>query len=102
MDKKEREERFDGILFSLAEQHKAGVLDVSFAKIAKYWKIKNHDFQFFFKLQLLQTIAGFLARKTDFFTGGDDGEWEKVRNKLKFINKIIRRLSCLDYSRRFC
>ncbi|XP_070492271.1 nuclear migration protein nudC [Chironomus tepperi] len=54
MDKKEREERFDGLLFSLAEQHPSGVLD------------------------LLQTIAGFLARKTDFFTGGDDGEWEKV------------------------
>lgn len=28
--------------------------------------------------KLLETIAGFLARKTDFFTGGDDGEWEKV------------------------
>jgi len=54
MDKAEREQRFDGILFSLAEQHPQGVLD------------------------LLQTIAGFLARKTDFFTGGDDGEWEKV------------------------
>lgn len=54
MDRKEREQRFDGILFSLAEQHPQGVLD------------------------LLQTIAGFLARKTDFFTGGDDGEWEKV------------------------
>jgi len=54
MDKAEREQRFDGILFSLAEQHPQGVLD------------------------LLQTIAGFLARKTDFFTGGDDGEWEKT------------------------
>lgn len=29
MDKKEREQRFDGILFSLAEQHPQGVLDVS-------------------------------------------------------------------------
>ncbi|KAG5680429.1 hypothetical protein PVAND_009937 [Polypedilum vanderplanki] len=54
MDRKEREQRFDGILFSLAEQHPQGVLD------------------------LLQTIAGFLARKTDFFTGGEEGEWEKV------------------------
>lgn len=28
MDRKERQERFDGILFSLAEQHPQGVLDV--------------------------------------------------------------------------
>lgn len=28
MDKAEREQRFDGILFSLAEQHPEGVLDV--------------------------------------------------------------------------
>lgn len=30
MDKKEREQRFDGLLFSLAEQHPSGVLDVRF------------------------------------------------------------------------
>lgn len=35
MDKKEREQRFDGLLFSLAEQHPQGVLDV-----------KSHKFQF--------------------------------------------------------
>lgn len=29
MDKAEREQRFDGILFSLAEQHPKGVLDVT-------------------------------------------------------------------------
>lgn len=29
MDKKERQDRFDGILFSLAEQHPQGVLDVT-------------------------------------------------------------------------
>jgi len=46
--------RFDGILLSLAEQHKNGVPD------------------------LLNTIANFLSRKTDFFTGGKDGEWEKL------------------------
>ncbi|CRK97778.1 CLUMA_CG011157, isoform A [Clunio marinus] len=33
-------------------------------------------------MTLLHTIAGFLARKTDFFTGGDDGEWEKVLLKI--------------------
>lgn len=30
MEKAEREQRFDGLLFSLAEQHPEGVLDVSF------------------------------------------------------------------------
>lgn len=40
-------------------------------------------------LQLLQTIAGFLARKTDFFTGGDDGEWEKVIFLL-FSKRLIK------------
>lgn len=37
MDKKEREQRFDGILFSLAEQHPQGVIDV----------ILKQTFQFF-------------------------------------------------------
>lgn len=27
---------------------------------------------------MLGTIAGFLARKTDFFVGGADGEWQTV------------------------
>lgn len=80
MDRKERQDRFDGIMFSLAEQHPAGVLDVSMifhrfacviVDIQQYLIINRF-------LQLLETIAGFLARKTDFFTGAVDGEWEKV------------------------
>lgn len=31
-----------------------------------------------FDLQLLGTVAGFLARKTDFYVGGKDGEWQTV------------------------
>ncbi|CAO1401167.1 unnamed protein product [Diamesa serratosioi] len=50
----ERELRFDGILLALAEQHPNGVID------------------------LLETIGNFLARKTDFFTGALEGEWEKL------------------------
>uniref|UniRef100_A0A1B0DR97 Nuclear migration protein nudC domain-containing protein n=1 Tax=Phlebotomus papatasi TaxID=29031 RepID=A0A1B0DR97_PHLPP len=48
----EEEGRFDSVLFAMAEQHPGGVPD------------------------LLATIAAFLNRKTDFFTGG--GNWEKM------------------------
>jgi len=47
-------EMFDGVLLGLAEKHPGGVPE------------------------LLKTIAQFLARKTDFFTGGDEGAWRKM------------------------
>ncbi|XP_055607924.1 nuclear migration protein nudC [Uranotaenia lowii] len=50
--------KFDPVLFSMAEQHPGGVPD------------------------LLGTIAGFLNRKTDFFVGGEQGEWEKLVLKI--------------------
>ncbi|XP_058463427.1 nuclear migration protein nudC [Malaya genurostris] len=52
------EGKFDPVLFSLAEQHRGGVPE------------------------LLATIAGFLNRKTDFFVGGEEGEWEKLVLKI--------------------
>lgn len=57
--------RFDNVLFSLAEQHPGGVPE------------------------LLATIAGFLNRKTDFFVGGETGEWEKL------VLKIFRKEAAL-------
>lgn len=45
---------FDQILFSIAEKHAGGIPD------------------------FLNTIASFLSRKTDFFVGANEGEWEKL------------------------
>lgn len=40
------------------------------------------DIQFFY-IQLLGTLAGFLSRKTDFFVGAKNNEWETVCSKQK-------------------
>ena len=49
-----RQDRFDNILFSLAQEHSGGALD------------------------LLDTFFSFFARKTDFFVGGEEGEARKI------------------------
>ncbi|XP_052862506.1 nuclear migration protein nudC [Anopheles cruzii] len=50
--------KFDSILFGMAEQHTEGVPE------------------------MLGTIASFLNRKTDFFVGGNEGDWEKLTLKI--------------------
>jgi hypothetical protein len=47
-------EQFDSLFLSIAQHHPQGAS------------------------QLLDTFVSFLSRKTDFFTGGEEGAWEKV------------------------
>ncbi|XP_058120195.1 nuclear migration protein nudC [Anopheles ziemanni] len=66
------EGKFDTILFAMAEQHPGGVPE------------------------MLATIAGFLNRKTDFFVGGEDCDWEKLvlkifRNEANKAQEVARK-----------
>ena len=84
----EAEDRFDGLLLRLAEEHtEGGIKEVSRersgipaqartgrAEGALYVEMLHVSMS----LQLLHPFFGFLRRKTDFYTGVNRGEAEKV------------------------
>lgn len=63
------DEKFDGLLLAIAEKHENGIPQVWHEM---YFSIYTNILCF----QFLDTIASFLRRKTDFFTGVSQAEWE--------------------------
>lgn len=88
------EEKFDGMLLAMAQQHEGGVQEVSLVSSPVQVRFYLEHNKVIFKItylfttlrineisfisQLLDTIFSFLARKTDFYTGGGEGAAEEV------------------------
>ena len=78
----EQEERFDGFLLSIAQQHTGGVTEAScqfccLERLRSGW-LNLHAHPPTHPPQLLDTFFSFLRRKTDFFTGAERGRAREV------------------------
>ena len=75
------EERFDGLLLGVAQQHTGGIKEVrDYADKCSLETIRS----VIIFIKLLGTFFGFLRRKTDFFTGSEKGKAEKVCHLIRF------------------
>lgn len=91
------------MLLAMAQQHEGGVQDVSLNLFHHSDNITFHSTRLLlFRyviivpfLQLLDTIFSFLARKTDFYTGGGEGAAEKVLFIRIFIKHRVIEVSFL-------
>ena len=70
----EAEDKYDGLLLSIAQQHTGGIVEVrkGFALPGPCPR------DLLVPLQLLDTFFSFLRRKTDYFIGADKGKAEQV------------------------
>ena len=72
------EEKFDGMLFTLAQQHPGGMLDVSWTRNGQVGVFRAVSIGILGFLKVLDTFFSFLARKTDFYVGGGKGEAQRI------------------------
>lgn len=72
----DKTEHFDSLFLSIAQHHPEGASQVK--KNYKKFPANLYKQYKYLLLQLLDTFVNFLSRKTDFFIGAQEGEWEKV------------------------
>lgn len=71
------ESEYDNDLMKLTERHNSHVPDVSLNYWIRFFQgYRLTKLESFF--QLLNTVASFLSRKTNFFKDNETGEWQKV------------------------
>lgn len=89
----QEDEKFDALFLSIAQQHPGGPIKVKLQQ--KSFQLKYYSIKSDVSLQLLETFVNFLGRKTDFFTGGDEGAWEKVSHYIIF-KSVCYLVHCLN------
>lgn len=87
----DKTEHFDSLFLSIAQHHPEGASQVKkdSRKIPANLELQYKQCtKYFLFLQLLDTFVNFLSRKTDFFIGAKEGEWEKVSGYIYLIKQL--------------